>query len=691
MRPIQTAKVEYDVFRLAGGLDLVSPTLSLPPGVAREALNFEVSLTGGYSRIYGYERFDGHPSPAASTYGAMTLNAPTGTLPVAGNTIQDAASSPTRTATVVGVDAATSTIYYTKVVGSAWTDGVSVYLGSTLLGTYLGSLIGPAVSAENQALYSARAADAWRADIAAVPGSGPVRGVVYFGGVVYAWRNNVGGTAMDIYKSSSSGWTQVSLGFELGFTGGTGTAIAEGNTVTGATSGATGVVSRVVITNGTTWAGAVGRLILSSKTGTFTASENLQVGGVTRAVDSGGAATAITLAAGGRVQTAIGSISGAVGARIYGCDNVNYGFEFDGTVYAPIRTGMTNDKPTNVAVHKNYLVYSFGPSVQNSGLGTPYVWSPVFGGNEIALPEDVTALQSMPGDANSATLAVYTRNNTYLLYGVNTTTWNLVAYDRGTGAAPYTAQTIVDAYTLDDKGVTALSTSRNFGGFDSATLTFQIRPFIQARRLLATASSINRERSQYRVFYSDGYGLYLTIVNGKLLGAMPVQYPTSVFCTCEGETIAGGEISYFGGANGYVYRMDTGPDFDGSGISFLLTLVYNSQKSPRVLKRYRRASLEVQGIGYSLFSVGFSLAYGSTALLSPTTTDYLSSVSGTGNWDFGFWDLGFWDGKLLAPQELTLNGTAENIATSILGNSRLTQPFTISSVALHYSIRRGLR
>jgi hypothetical protein len=55
-------------FRLAGGLDLVSPTTSIAPGVARESVNFEVEITGGYRRIAGYQRFDGRPAPNSAEY-----------------------------------------------------------------------------------------------------------------------------------------------------------------------------------------------------------------------------------------------------------------------------------------------------------------------------------------------------------------------------------------------------------------------------------------------------------------------------------------------------------------------------------------------------------------------------------------------------------------------------------------------
>lgn len=683
MRPIRTPPVKYDVFKLQGGLDLVTPTLSLAPGVARDAINYEVSVTGGYSRVTGYERYDGRPSPNAAAYGVVTLNSVAGVA--VGNTIQNLAG----TVTGVVIAIAGLNLIYSKAVGS-FTAGVTVYVGASPIGV-VSAVTSFTADAATQAQYAALAADLYRADIGPVPGSGPVRGVAYLAGTLYAWRNNAGGTAMVIHKSTSSGWTAVSLGFELGFTTGTGTAIAVGDTVSNATATASGVVARVVQETSGAWAGASGRLILSSVTGAWAAADQIRVGGVQRAT-AAGAASAITLAASGRVETVLANMGGGSGAtRLYGADGVNRGFEFDGTTYVPIKTGMATDTPVHVAVHKNFLFFSFGGSVQWSGLGTPYVWSPVLGAGELVVSESVTNFQSMPGDANSAALAIYTKNTTHVLYGTSAATWSLIPFDRGTGAEAYTAQTLVDAYALDDRGVVSLAAAQNFGNFDSSTLTFQIRPFVQLRRGRATASGINRERSQYRVFYNDGYALYITVVNGKMLGAMPVMFPDPVNCWCEGEAPVGsGEVSFFGSTNGYVYRMDVGPDFDSAAVGASIKLNFNPQGSSRVLKRYRRASLEITGSGYATFSFGYSLGYDSTDIDQATTSAYAVGFSAV-NWDAFTWDNFVWDGRTLAPSEVDCNGTAENIAVLVASSSRYTQPYTVNSVVLHYTPRRGIR
>lgn len=49
-----------------GGLDLVTPPVSVMPGRMQDCENFEVALNQGAKSIDGYERFDGGPSPSAS-------------------------------------------------------------------------------------------------------------------------------------------------------------------------------------------------------------------------------------------------------------------------------------------------------------------------------------------------------------------------------------------------------------------------------------------------------------------------------------------------------------------------------------------------------------------------------------------------------------------------------------------------
>jgi hypothetical protein len=674
--------VRYDLIKLNGGLDQVTPTLSLPAGVARRAANFECSITGGYTRIAGYERFDGRPSPSDANYNILVCTFISSVS--VGATITGALSA--ATGKVIFVDS--TSIVITKETGTFLT-GEIVRVSSTDVAT-ISIVQGVSADGLTDATYRNLAADDYRADIALVPGSGTIMGVSYYNGVVYAWRNNSGGTAAVLYKSSSSGWTTVTLGKELRFN--TGTAlILEGDTVTGASSGASGVVARVVLQSGTLGAGtAAGRLILSSSTGAFTSGENLTVSSSVKA-KAGGAATQITLAPSGRYETVVANFGGGTANyKIYGADGVNRGFEFDGTTFVPIETGMAVDTPNHIAFHKQHLFLSFGASLQFSGLGYPYQWSPLLGAGELAMNAKVTNLLTLPGDQTSGALAVYTRSDTSVLYGTSSANFSLSTLNTGTGAIAYTAQNMDQAYVLDDRGIVSLGTTLNFGNFLPASLTMNLRPFIQQNRDTAAGSLVNRDKGQYRIFFSNGNALYLTVLNGKLLGSMPVQFEHPVSCCVEGETPTGDTSQFFGSTNGFVYRLDAGTSFDGDPIPANLNLVFTSTGSPRMLKRYRKASVELTGDSYTEIQFGYDLGYRTNAIDQPLDETYENDLR-SGFWDSMIWDNFVWDGTDISPSEIEVNGTAENMSVRISSNSDLFPQFTVNSIIVHYTPRRGLR
>lgn len=674
--------IDFESFQLSGGLDLITPPMELRPGVARDALNFEVAITGGYTRVAGYQRYDGRPAPNDAVAGAISMNMVTGL--VVGNTITSPSAA---TAQVIAIDGLN--VYYTKASG-AFAIGDTISVGVTAIGTVLTT--GSRAAGESAARYQKLAADVYRADIQPVPGSGPVRGVAYYNGSKYAWRDAVGGTTLGMWKSSSSGWVAVPLGTELAYNTGVG-AIADGVTVTGGTSGATGLVSRNVLQSGTVGGGtAAGRLILTTVTGTWVTGEAIQIGGVTKAT-SRSAAVPITLQPGGVIETVTANFGGAQPTKLYGADGANRAFEFDPNgVYVPITTGMAVDRPVHVIVHKNQLMLTFGPSLQQSSLALPYQWSVVLGAGEFVVDDVITAIIIMPGDQTTGALGVYTAKNTYVLYG-SSGSFQLTPFNTGLGASPYTVQNLEQTYQLAEPGVVSMTAVRAYGNFDADTLTLQVRPFMQTHRGLAVASGLNREKGQFRIFYSDGYALYITINNGKCKGSMPVYFPNPVTCWCEASNLSNGkaETSFFGSSSGYIYEMDTGSNFDGAPIDWTLRQAFNAIGNARVIKRFRKAAVEVAGGAYMAFSVGYTIGYADpTAHDAPEQGSYTTNLAQP-YWDAMTWDNFYWDGRSLAPVEVEMNGSAENVAMQVFGSSDIVSPFTVNTITIHYSPRRALR
>lgn len=676
--------VEQDYAVFQGGMDQVTPTLQLPPGVVKRGGNFECDVNGGYTRIAGYERFDGRPNPSAATYLVLTCTL-TATVSL-GDVVTGVTSS--ATGTVIVVDG--STVVVTKVTGTFDAGGEDIEVSSSPVGT-LDSYINLDADAANDANYRHLASNEYRSDIAVVPGSGSIRGVAYLGSTVYAWRDNAGGTAMEIYKSTTGGWAKVDLGYELAF--GTGSVeISEGDTVEGATSSAQGVVARVVLESGT-WVGgdAAGRLILSSVTaGPFNSSENLTVSTVVSAVTTA-AESAIALAPAGRVVTVKHNF-GFSSARLYGADGVNQGFEFDGTVYVPIATGMVDDTPDLVAVLKNHLFFSFGHSLQFSSINNPYIWSVITGAGEIAMPEVINGLRVLPGDQTNGAMAIYTEAKTSVLYGFSSASFTLSPFLQSGGAIRYSGADLDQPYVFGDYGVTSLKATLNYGNFLTSALTMKLRPFTRARRTLVSAAVENREKGQYRLFFSDGYGLYITIINGKVIGAMPMQFNDEVRCITRGEKASSGEeISYFGSDNGYVFREGKSTSFDGEEIPASIYLVFNSIKSPRTLKEFIKAVIEVTGNGYCEFSFGYTLAYFTLDKEQPGADEQETIDLRSSYWDEFIWDNFVWDGRDVGPVEFRLEGSGENISVGLTSFSAVLKPFTFNTMILHHKFRRHMR
>ena len=679
--------VRYDVIPLEGGLDQKTPTLSLKAGVVRDGFNFECAINGGYSRIGGYERVDGRAKPSDATYQIIQVTSFTNT-PAVGDTLTGNTSGATGKIIAISTDP-TPYMAITQVSGT-FTSSEVVKVGATTIGT--ATPLSITISSKLNAQYLNLAADVYRALIAAVPGSGPVRGVVActFSGVdkLYAFRDNAGGTACVMHVASGSGWTAVTLYNEVSFTAGGASAPADGATLTQGANTAT--IKRVVLQSGDWLAStAAGRFIVTTPAPGNFAAGAATIGAIN--VTLSGVQTAITLSPGGTYQFDIGNFGGqSTTRRIYGVSGVQRGFEFDGTTYVPITTSFSPDTPVRVRIHKNHLFYAFGSSIANSGIGFPYKWGAGVGAAETAIGDVVADMIVTPGDQSTGSMFVAGRNSTFVLYGTSASNWNLVTFNTETGAIPYSLQNLGQTYMFDDRGVINLQTAQLYGNFVSATLTQTIQDFIKEKRSKLTCSMVSKDKSQYRLFFSDNSGLWLTLVNGKLKGSLPVLLAHSPYCAWNSELANGDEVSYIGCTDGFVYQLDKGSSFDGGNLDGYLILNWNSQKSPRTIKTYFAGSLETQGDAYAEFSFGYSLAYGSADRLQPTDQTYATSFGGPSFWDSITWDMFYWDGVTLSPTEATVEGHGENLQVIIRSTTDYIQPYTLNSLILHYIPRRGI-
>ena len=96
------------------------------------------------------------------------------------------------------------------------------------------------------------------------------------------------------------------------------------------------------------------------------------------------------------------------------------------------------------------------------------------------------------------------------------------------------------------------------------------------------------------------------------------------------------------------------------------------------------------GESYAEIEFSYDLGYRSAFIDQPDGFNASSDLRSS-YWDSFTWDRFVWDGGELSPSEIEMNGTAENVSIRVSSVSNLFLPFTVNSIILHYTPRRGLR
>lgn len=720
MSGMERTNIPTKPYPFVGGLDTATPMFRMAPGRAIAALNYE-PVQRGYARIDGVERLDGQPKPSSAAY--WTLYFSTGTATIAeGATVTGATSGATGKALIAmvvssgsfGGSDAVGYLVLTTVSGTfaiaenlqvgGVTKCVSIQNPQGIVGQ--AAVSGGAATDANDATWQQDAIETARTLIQKPSGSGAIRGVGFYNGNAYCVRDNAGATAGVLYKSTTAGWSAVALGRNIHFGTGTGE-ITSGQTVTGATSGATGVVTRVVLRTGLWGSNATGQLIFATTTGTFSSGENLQVGGVTKAVSTSISA-AITLPAGGKYEFDYGNFFGASNLfRMYGCNGVGLAFEWDGTVFVPIETGMTVDTPKHLAIHKNQLFLAFpGGSLQNSSIGNPYGWSPLTGASEIGMGDDITGLIE---DFNFV-MVVGARNHVKVLYGNDPTDFDLQPHSSDSGMIEWTVQKIAQPLYFDDRGIRSLQSTQAFGDFVMGTLTNDIDPLIRLKQkngVTPVASLRCRNKGQYRVFFSDGTGLS-GYVGREAAGGSNAQAPTSsqaaiysgvkaewlpfnlgitVNVACSAKDTDGTEVMLIGTSAGWVMQLDKGTNLDGSELESFIRLSFNNVGSETMEKRFHKATVLCDVQPSITLGILTELSYGATE--SPPAIQQDFTVMGAGGyWNVDSWNQFFWSSPVAGMAECKINGKGTNVSVCCVHRSTYDPPEVLYGLVLHWSPRR---
>lgn len=688
-------KKRDQVVLLQGGLDLMSQPLKVAPGFCIGAQNYEPQ-DEGYRRRGGYERLDGRPSPSKASYWIMKYD--TGSVALnAGALITGVASNATArvlhdativTGSLAGGDA-TGEVVLRDVIG-AFEDAEELQVSGSEVAHCDGEPI--EFGAETDELshsYKIEAIEARREVIQAVPGSGPVLGVCTYKGEIIAFRNHASEAMAQMFKATETGWVLQSFGHTLDFNTGAIAEFEEGDLITGGTSGATATIERVVRQSGS-WSGdAKGYLVISGISGSFQASETFTGSTSGATAVALGPSQEITLPKGGKYRTKVHNFYGAANLkRLYGCNGVGQAFEWDGAVLAPIRSGIPaeQEKPLFISVHSNHLLLGYtGGALQNSGTGKPLSFSALDGAGEFSLGDDITGLKS-----SSKTATIVTgRNKIAYLTGSDVSDLDLKDISEDSGAVADTLETVGSPYFLDDRGIRSLTAAQTFGDWSIATETKLVSKWFQGKRkgsIPAIGSLRVKAAGQYRIFFSDRTGMTLYFGRGKP-ECMPFLLRFTPTCLHSGEDAEGNEVLFAGGADGYVYQLDSGTSDDGAPVEAYLRLAFMNQGTPNQNKRYHCAFLDVTDAGPTNI-ISYTADFDFSHPDQPGSQEETTTIHGGGGfWDTAYWDQFYWDAMIQGQAVADLDGLGTNISFVVMSDATYEEPHTLASLTIFYSSR----
>lgn len=723
-------------YALEGGLDIVTPALSVAPGKALAMVNFEPWYQGGYRRIPGYERFDGQPKPSDASFVGFECTDVTTPLLAIGDTVTGDISGTSGEVCGIWDDSAEGDIYLTDWMGvtkvsggtGVFDNGEGLNGGDYTINNDPIELAAPDIDTEE--LWWLEAEDNYRADIIEVPGDNRVFGVWQRQADVYAWRNNVGETIGVMHHSSAAGWVTagITLADYVRFDAAelAGESLVEGDTLTGGTSGATATIHRIILNGGSVaWDGSgEGYYVLTNVVGgPFQNNEQLESPALTRIADADGASQTFEFSPDGVYRFHNHNFFGGSGTyRAYGCNGIDPAFEIDeNMIVSPILMPSNPNaalpgsgiSPTNtpflIEEHRNHLFLMFpGGSLQHSVPGEPLNFQSFLGAGEFGLGDEGTSLNSVVGNVLIASTTRETRG----LFGTSISDWELKIVAEQSGSLLYGSQKIDTVYSLDDLGITSVARSDQFGDFISATVSQQIQPIVISARPRFNDSVIVRESNQYRMYFNDNTAIVMYVTAGSQaetqvrrrtakspseFGFLSYDIPVKNIYNTDDEN--GKERTYFCTDDltnhGYVFEDQIGKNFDGAVIRSYVRTAFNQVGSPSFRKKFRRVDLELNAPSQLTIRFQSDLSY--SAAESSSSVDILNDVmnipaldivGGGGFWDISNWDEFLWDGQPISTARAELRGTGENISFLIFNETAYSAPWVMQGITLHYDMRR---
>jgi hypothetical protein len=431
-------------------------------------------------------------------------------------------------------------------------------------------------------------------DTNTVSNTGLIRGLTYFNDQVYAVRGD------DIFRSSGSGWTQV-----------TDTTAFPASTATADVDGAVSASTTLVVDNnsGTIKAGMVitGTGIVGTVTVASLSDQNNLVMSSTQTISNNVTLTftekSPTIGGSGKVRSLLFNFNGT--DKVMFVDGVGKPFTFDGTTFKQLTSAPSDTAGANhVTKFKNHIFLAVGNTLIFSAPYDEENFTAALGGGTIDLDAEITGLEVFREQ-----LFAFTETSIYVIAGSTIADWLVrpVTQDIGCVARDTVQEVGGDVIFLSADGLRLLSATERNNDFGLGVISKPIQSELTELIIVNTSftSIIIRPKSQYRLLgyntdYSDdaARGVIMTQYSGQGGAEIAWAETRGINAYVSYSAYVGAvEYIFFANDDGYIYRLEQSNTFDGGNIPATFTTPYLPINDPEVRKTVYKAALYIDPDG----------------------------------------------------------------------------------------------
>lgn len=627
------------------------------PGSARILQNFEPSVSGGYRRIKGYEKFDDDFVPI---HGEMKVqgSGQTGTSINVANVFNQIYAN-----TVFSIDGVTGT--YT--VNSSTYD--EVHRTATLI-------ISPALSSS----------PADKANIIFENTESDICGLTVWNRKAYAIRDG------HVYSSDGTGWTNVSIpNFGTSLVNGAGqtgsTLIIDGLTQRphkGSTFYIDGVEQVYTVVDSTVISATESTLTiwptLSSSPADNAAITWLSIGIVCQQGDD-------------KIRFEKYSLDAK--EKLAFVDHIGYPVVFtDDNGVLTNYTIFNNDLvgASFIRWFKNQLFVANNNSLYFSSPYTDTDFTPANGAGVIAIDGNITGLVVF-----REALYVFTEKTISQITGDTAVNFALQPVTRKLGCVE--SDTIQefggDIIFLSADGLRLLSATARIGDINMNVVTKSIQKEITnfMHKYDSFSSVVVKSKSQYRLFgfsstapSSTAAGYLCTQKDGNNTGIVEWSNLIGIDAyVTDGERYNDDEIILFANMTGYVYRMEFGNSFDGKDIHAVFATPYVSlNEDPRIRKTFYKSFLYTDPEGALNVSLKINFDFDDKKVIQPSPVTITANNDLVDFYNDGTYGISKYGDKLAKLFPVQLIGSGKT-ASLIFESNDTSPPYGFDAVTIEYS------